>query len=166
MSELNRTSDEGDAAAAAAAAAWGAAAGAEPAAEAAPRHDLEVLNTIHRISDSSGLSLHERLSAIVKVVAFHLRSDACSIYLEAEDLGGRLVLAATHGLNADAVGRVTLGAGEGAGAIVKDEERCIRCGLCAERCPTGAITMEALELDQSPQTALGLFHESMNEGPR
>jgi signal transduction histidine kinase len=121
MSELNRTSDEGDAAAAAAAAAWGAAAGAEPAAEAAPRHDLEVLNTIHRISDSSGLSLHERLSAIVKVVAFHLRSDACSIYLEAEDLGGRLVLAATHGLNADAVGRVTLGAGEGVTGWVRRE---------------------------------------------
>jgi NADPH-dependent glutamate synthase beta subunit-like oxidoreductase len=29
-------------------------------------------------------------------------------------------------------------------AIVKDEERCIRCGLCADRCPTGAISMERL----------------------
>ena len=27
-------------------------------------------------------------------------------------------------------------------AIVKDETACIRCALCAERCPTGAITME------------------------
>lgn len=27
-------------------------------------------------------------------------------------------------------------------AILKDEERCIRCGLCAQRCPTTAITME------------------------
>jgi len=26
--------------------------------------------------------------------------------------------------------------------IIKDEERCIRCGLCADRCPTTAITME------------------------
>jgi formate dehydrogenase beta subunit len=52
----------------------------------------------------------------------------------------------------------------GLGAIVKDETRCIRCGLCAERCPTGAITMEALELDESPQTALGLYHERMGEG--
>ena len=32
-----------------------------------------------------------------------------------------------------------------AGAIIKNEEKCIRCALCANRCPTGAITMEALE---------------------
>jgi NAD-dependent dihydropyrimidine dehydrogenase PreA subunit len=34
--------------------------------------------------------------------------------------------------------------GEQAG-IIKDETRCIRCGLCAVRCPTGAITMEKVE---------------------
>jgi NADPH-dependent glutamate synthase beta subunit-like oxidoreductase len=60
----------------------------------------------------------------------------------------------------------TLAGDAAAAAIVKDEERCIRCGLCAERCPTGAITMEALEIDESPETALGLFHERMSEGPR
>jgi len=49
------------------------------------------------------------------------------------------------------------------GAIVKDERRCIRCGLCADRCPTHAITMESLEIDESPQTALGLYHERMGE---
>jgi NADPH-dependent glutamate synthase beta subunit-like oxidoreductase/ferredoxin len=31
------------------------------------------------------------------------------------------------------------------GAIIKDETRCIRCGLCAVRCPTEAITMERVE---------------------
>ena len=59
--------------------------------------------------------------------------------------------------------QTALAGGGDAAAIVKDEERCIRCGLCAERCPTGAITMEALEIDESPETALGLFHERMSE---
>jgi len=27
-------------------------------------------------------------------------------------------------------------------AMIKDEDRCIRCGYCAKRCPTGAVTME------------------------
>ena len=27
-------------------------------------------------------------------------------------------------------------------AIVKDETKCIRCGLCAEGCPVGAVKME------------------------
>jgi NADPH-dependent glutamate synthase beta subunit-like oxidoreductase/NAD-dependent dihydropyrimidine dehydrogenase PreA subunit len=36
------------------------------------------------------------------------------------------------------------GAGE-QGGIIKDETRCIRCGLCAVRCPTGAVTMEKVE---------------------
>jgi NAD-dependent dihydropyrimidine dehydrogenase PreA subunit len=30
-------------------------------------------------------------------------------------------------------------------AIIKNEDKCIRCALCAQRCPTQAITMEALE---------------------
>lgn len=29
-------------------------------------------------------------------------------------------------------------------ALLKDETACIRCGLCARRCPTGVITMQAL----------------------
>jgi NAD-dependent dihydropyrimidine dehydrogenase PreA subunit len=31
-------------------------------------------------------------------------------------------------------------------AIIKDETSCIRCGLCAARCPTGAVMMERVEL--------------------
>jgi formate dehydrogenase beta subunit len=41
-----------------------------------------------------------------------------------------------------AVRDVLGGAASESSAIIKDEERCIRCGLCAERCPTTAITME------------------------
>jgi ferredoxin len=26
--------------------------------------------------------------------------------------------------------------------MIKDESRCIQCGLCVKRCPTGTITME------------------------
>jgi formate dehydrogenase beta subunit len=32
-----------------------------------------------------------------------------------------------------------------AAAIIKDETACIRCGLCAARCPTHAVTMERVE---------------------
>ena len=44
-----------------------------------------------------------------------------------------------------------LAAGEGS-VMVKDETICIRCGLCAERCPAHTITMEAFEaLEHDPE---------------
>jgi len=37
-------------------------------------------------------------------------------------------------------------------AIIKDEDRCIRCGLCAQRCPVTAITMERFNFSQEWKT--------------
>ena len=34
-------------------------------------------------------------------------------------------------------------------AMIKEESRCIQCGLCARRCPTGAITMEQYHRESS-----------------
>ncbi len=35
-----------------------------------------------------------------------------------------------------------------ASAMIKDDDRCIRCGLCAVRCPTDAMTMEVFYYEQ------------------
>ena len=39
-------------------------------------------------------------------------------------------------------------------AMIKDETRCIRCGLCAKRCPVNTITMEAFHLIPAEPTGL------------
>jgi formate dehydrogenase beta subunit len=42
----------------------------------------------------------------------------------------------------------SLGEGGPLSAMVKDDERCIRCGLCAVRCPTDAMTMEKFSITE------------------
>jgi len=42
-------------------------------------------------------------------------------------------------------------------AMIKDESRCIQCGLCSKRCPTGAITMEEYHREST------LFREEIAE---
>ena len=45
----------------------------------------------------------------------------------------------TPGGGRDGIPAVVRSAGS---AMIKDEELCVRCGYCAKRCPTGAVTME------------------------
>jgi ferredoxin len=45
-------------------------------------------------------------------------------------------------------------------AMVKDDDRCIRCGLCATRCPTDAMTMERFSItERFAAPAAGRFEE-------
>jgi ferredoxin len=48
----------------------------------------------------------------------------------------------------DAVAGRVLGDGLPLAAMIKDDERCIRCGLCAVRCPTDAMTMERFSITE------------------
>ncbi len=45
------------------------------------------------------------------------------------------------------VRRVLSGPSSSASAILKEQDRCIHCATCAERCPAGAITMERLTFE-------------------
>ncbi|MHC4341468.1 MAG: FAD-dependent oxidoreductase [Planctomycetota bacterium] len=49
-------------------------------------------------------------------------------------------------------GQAGVGADETASAMLKDDERCIRCGMCAVRCPTDAMTMELLYYEERTGT--------------
>ncbi len=43
--------------------------------------------------------------------------------------------------------------GQTLSAMIKDDEKCIRCGLCAIRCPTDAMTMEVFHYEEREDVA-------------
>jgi len=51
---------------------------------------------------------------------------------------------ALYGTSLEEAGNLDLGT-----AMIKEESRCIQCGLCSKRCPTGAITMEEYHRESS-----------------
>ncbi len=57
------------------------------------------------------------------------------------------VIEARYGIPLDAFHEDSRVLGQGT-AMLKNDTRCVRCGLCAQRCPTGAITMEAFSFEE------------------
>lgn len=64
--------------------------------------------------------------------------EQCLKLVSLDELKGDLGFTALrNGFEASGVGRSS--------GIIKNDDRCTRCALCAERCPVGAITMERFE---------------------
>ncbi len=71
---------------------------------------------------SDSATLEAFLKKIVEMIAEHMNSDVCSIYLYNED-SQELILKATRGLNPDSIGNVRLKLGEGLTGIALKELR-------------------------------------------
>lgn len=84
---------------------------------------LETLRRIVQEVDAA-LTLHDALELMVNLVAEAMESDVCSVYL-LDERNQRYVLMASKGLNANAVGEVSLSTGEGLVGLVGQREEII-----------------------------------------
>lgn len=94
------------------------------------------INMICDIAELSSLfekssSLDDFLQSAVSVVAYHMQAAVCSIYIY-NDQEATLTLRATQGLKPEAVGKVTLKAGQGLAGTALKELRPIRAGRAAK----------------------------------
>lgn len=80
--------------------------------------DISELNSLFEDAHS----LEAFLQKIVEMIADHMHSEVCSIYLYYED-HDQLVLTATHGLHPDSIGKVKMRLGEGLTGLALKELR-------------------------------------------
>ncbi|HMP75313.1 MAG TPA: phosphoenolpyruvate--protein phosphotransferase [Kiritimatiellia bacterium] len=90
------------------------------------------VDLICNIAELAGLfkkssSLEDFLQTVVSIVAYHMRSAVCSVYLYDEE-NQELILKATQGLSAASIGKVRLKLGEGLTGLALKELRPIREG--------------------------------------
>lgn len=90
------------------------------------------VDLICNIAELAGLfrkssNLEDFLQTVVSIVAYHMRSAVCSVYLYDEQTR-ELVLTATQGLSPDSIGKVRLKLGEGLTGLALKELRPIREG--------------------------------------
>jgi NADPH-dependent glutamate synthase beta subunit-like oxidoreductase len=127
--------------------------------EAPPTLDLDRRTGISEVE--TGYAEREARQQAARCLVCHVQTmydpELCVICNRCVDVCPEFCLAFVpfDDLQLDADTRASLGAradhnGLPLAAMVKDDERCIRCGLCAVRCPTGAMTMERFTITEQP----------------
>jgi NADPH-dependent glutamate synthase beta subunit-like oxidoreductase len=126
--------------------------------EAPPTLDLDRRTGISEVE--TGYAEREARAQAARCLVCHVQTiydpELCVICNRCVDVCPEYCLAFVpfDDLQLDADTRAAVGAraqnGDGLplAAMVKDDERCIRCGLCAVRCPTGAMTMERFTMTE------------------
>lgn len=91
---------------------------------------LDALRQIIRDVDAA-TSFERALSIVVARVSMNLGTEACSVYL-VDRPTGNLRMVANEGLNADAIGRVTLSSGEGVVGLVAERAETVNLDNASE----------------------------------